>query len=245
MPELPEVETVRQGLAKWVTGRTHRHRRGAAPAGDPPPPARRRSTSPTCSPGRTVGDVHRRGKYLWLPLDDERRAHRPPRHVRPAADAAGRAPAETAPAGPVHASPTAARELRFVDQRTFGGLAVSRGRRRAARRDRAHRAATRSTRRSSDEAFVARAAPQADRRQAGAARPDPDLRRRQHLRRRGAVAGQAARRPADRPADPAGGAPAARRTSATCSTRRSGRAAPASTRCTSTSTARAATSTAR
>ena len=49
-----------------------------------------------------------------------------------------------------------------------------------------------------------------DRRQEGAARPDADLRRGQHLRGRGAVAGEAALRPPHRGHDGAGGAPAAR-----------------------------------
>ena len=96
------------------------------------------------------------------------------------------------------------RELRFVDQRTFGGP-----------RGRGGRPATRSRRRLAhiaidplDAAFDEdgvhrRAAPPAHRGQAGAARPDPDRRRRQHLRRRGAVAGPAARRPARPTSSPA------------------------------------------
>ncbi|MGC5329557.1 bifunctional DNA-formamidopyrimidine glycosylase/DNA-(apurinic or apyrimidinic site) lyase [Micromonospora sp. DT62] len=125
MPELPEVETVRQGLARWVTGRRIssvevRH-----------PRAVRRHT-----PGgghfadvladRTVLDVRRRGKYLWLPLDsgDAVIGHLGMSGqllVQPAD-----APDEThlrvrfrfSDDGP---------ELRFVDQRTFGGLSVSAG----------------------------------------------------------------------------------------------------------------------
>ncbi|MEU4771867.1 bifunctional DNA-formamidopyrimidine glycosylase/DNA-(apurinic or apyrimidinic site) lyase [Micromonospora sp. NPDC023644] len=125
MPELPEVETVRQGLARWVTGRRIssvevRH-----------PRAVRRHT-----PGgghfadvladRTVLDVRRRGKYLWLPLDsgDAVIGHLGMSGqllVQPAD-----APDEThlrvrfrfTDEGP---------ELRFVDQRTFGGLSVSAG----------------------------------------------------------------------------------------------------------------------
>ncbi|MET8152384.1 bifunctional DNA-formamidopyrimidine glycosylase/DNA-(apurinic or apyrimidinic site) lyase [Actinoplanes sp. NPDC049668] len=123
MPELPEVETVRQGLAKWVTGRRIdtvevRH-----------PRAIRRHLPgdvhfAAVLKGRTVLDVARRGKYLWLPLDsgDAIIAH---------LGMSGQllmqpdtAPDEThlrvritfADAGP---------QLRFVDQRTFGGLSVS------------------------------------------------------------------------------------------------------------------------
>ena len=125
MPELPEVETVRSGLEKWVTGRTvasvevrhpravRRHLPGAAhfAAG---------------LAGRTVTGARRRGKYLWLPLDsgDAVLAHlgmsgqllvQPPgtpdeTHLR------------------IRLGFTdGGRELRFVDQRTFGGLSLSAG----------------------------------------------------------------------------------------------------------------------
>jgi len=69
MPELPEVETVRQGLADWVIGRPitavgvlhpraiRRHLPGAA-------------HFEAALLGRTITGVRRRGKYLWLPLDD-------------------------------------------------------------------------------------------------------------------------------------------------------------------------------
>ena len=95
MPELPEVETVRRGLDQVVRRAHHRHRRGAATRGRsaatcPAPPLRRLPRRPA------VGAVQRRGKYLWLAA--RRRgdaAGRPPRHERPAARAAGRAPAET------------------------------------------------------------------------------------------------------------------------------------------------------
>jgi len=125
VPELPEVETVRQGLAQWVTDRriaevqvlhpraVRRHAAGAAHFADV-----LRET--------TVRDVRRRGKYLWLPLDsgDAVVGHLGMSGqllLQPAA-----APDEThlrvrfrfADDGP---------ELRFVDQRTFGGLSVSAG----------------------------------------------------------------------------------------------------------------------
>ena len=123
MPELPEVETVRQGLAKWVTGR-------------------RISTVEVCHPrairrhlpgdvhfadvlkGRTITDVARRGKYLWLPLDsgDAIIAH---------LGMSGQLlmqPAGTADEVHLRVRVTFADdgpELRFVDQRTFGGMSVS------------------------------------------------------------------------------------------------------------------------
>ena len=68
MPELPEVETVRQGLAKWVAGRTIKTVEVHHPR------AIRRHLPGDAHfiamlTGRTILDVSRRGKYLWLPLD--------------------------------------------------------------------------------------------------------------------------------------------------------------------------------
>jgi formamidopyrimidine-DNA glycosylase len=129
MPELPEVETVRRGLADRVVGRrvaevqvlhpraVRRHLAGAADfaAG---------------LTGRRLLAAHRRGKYLWLPMDsgDALIGHLgmsgqlvllPPDaptnpHLRVRLDFADGAP-----------------RLGFVDQRTFGGLSVSPHRRAA------------------------------------------------------------------------------------------------------------------
>ena len=126
MPELPEVEVVRRGLDAGVTGRTvagvtvthpRAVRRHVAGADDFA--ARLR--------GRRITAVRRRGKYLWLPLDsgEALTGHLgmsgqllvvPPDspvqkhlHVRLRL-ADGSLPGD--------------RELRFVDQRTFGGLLV-------------------------------------------------------------------------------------------------------------------------
>src|SRR5262249_43831777 len=68
MPELPEVETVRQGLARWVAGRT------IASAEVHHPRAIRRhlpgeSHFTALLAGRKIMEIRRRGKYLWLPLD--------------------------------------------------------------------------------------------------------------------------------------------------------------------------------
>ncbi|MFF4892208.1 bifunctional DNA-formamidopyrimidine glycosylase/DNA-(apurinic or apyrimidinic site) lyase [Micromonospora chersina] len=125
MPELPEVETVRQGLAQWVVGRrisavevrhpraVRRHEPGGEHFAD-------------VLTGRTITDVRRRGKYLWLPLDsgDALIGHlgmsgqlllQP---VGAADELHLRVRFRFADDGP---------ELRFVDQRTFGGLSVSEG----------------------------------------------------------------------------------------------------------------------
>ena len=123
MPELPEVEVVRRGLARWVTGRT------TATVTVSHPRAVRRHVAGGADfaarlTGRTVTSVSRRGKYLWLGLegaDEAVLAHLGMSGqllVRPV-----EAPDEThlrvrvtfADGGP---------ELRFVDQRTFGGLAL-------------------------------------------------------------------------------------------------------------------------
>ena len=122
MPELPEVEVVRLGLQTWVVGRqiagvevahpraVRRHLAGSSDFG-----ARLM--------GATATSVERRGKYLWLPLDSGAAlvAHLGMSGqllVQPAQtpdEVHLRARLVFTDGGP---------ELRFVDQRTFGGLAV-------------------------------------------------------------------------------------------------------------------------
>ncbi|MUL42189.1 bifunctional DNA-formamidopyrimidine glycosylase/DNA-(apurinic or apyrimidinic site) lyase [Streptomonospora sp. PA3] len=122
MPELPEVEVVRAGLEHWVCGRTvdevavlhpRSVRRHAAGAEDFS--ARLKA--------RTVSGVRRRGKYLWLSLDsgDALLAHLGMSGqllMQPRERAAERHQRVRIGLGP------AERELRFVDQRTFGHLMV-------------------------------------------------------------------------------------------------------------------------
>ena len=123
MPELPEVETVRDGLARHVVGRTV-----DSVAVLHPRPVRRDHRGPagfaTALTGRRFEAAHRRGKYLWLPLDNgdallghldmsgqllvQPAGHPDERHLRVRIDLRDL-------------------ELRFVDQRMFGGLAVSEG----------------------------------------------------------------------------------------------------------------------
>ncbi len=133
MPELPEVEVVRRGLEQHAVGRTvadvdPRHPRSL----------RRHLAGPTDFVdrlrGRRIQAARRRGKYLWLPLadgDEALLAHLgmsgqlvvvPPgtpdeRHLR--------VKIVFEDGGP---------ELRFVDQRTFGGLGLSSGHAPAVRR---------------------------------------------------------------------------------------------------------------
>jgi formamidopyrimidine-DNA glycosylase len=125
VPELPEVETVRRGLARWVVGR-----RIAAVEVRHPRAVRRHAGGPqdfaALLTGRTILDVGRRGKYLWLPLDsgDAIVGHLGMSGqllVRPVTAA------EELHLRIRFVFEDAGHELRFVDQRTFGGLAVSHG----------------------------------------------------------------------------------------------------------------------
>jgi len=68
VPELPEVESVRRQLAPAVTGRTI-----VATERDPYP-ARRIGDVDRATGGR-IADVHRRGKFLLLPLEGAAPAH--------------------------------------------------------------------------------------------------------------------------------------------------------------------------
>ena len=70
MPELPEVEVVRQGVERWVAGRTIAsatvlHPRAARRHVEGPSDLAARLT------GRLVSGACRRGKYLWLPVGDD------------------------------------------------------------------------------------------------------------------------------------------------------------------------------
>jgi formamidopyrimidine-DNA glycosylase len=123
VPELPEVETVRRGLAKWVAGRTIRTVEVHHPR------AIRRHLPGDAHfiamlEGRTILDISRRGKYLWFPLDsgDAIIGHlgMSGQLLMQPADAEDekhlRIRITFTDDGP---------ELRFVDQRTFGGLSIS------------------------------------------------------------------------------------------------------------------------
>jgi len=127
VPELPEVEVVRAGLERHVLGATVTRVDVLHPR-----PVRRDPRGPAgfvaALTGRRIESAQRRGKYLWLPLDngDALLGHlgmsgqllvQPPespdeRHLRVRLALSGAAQG---------------RELRFVDQRMFGGLSVSAG----------------------------------------------------------------------------------------------------------------------
>ena len=125
MPELPEVEVVRRGLERWVTARTVERVEVLHPRA-----VRRHHGGPGDFAdrllGRVLGPAQRRGKYLWMPLDPWDGSEALVGHlgmsgqllVQPAdiSDQAHlRVRLSFMDGGP---------QLRFVDQRTFGGLAV-------------------------------------------------------------------------------------------------------------------------
>ena len=137
MPELPEVEVVRLGLVEHVVGRTIRDvrvlheravRRHAGGADDFAERLR----------GRRVVGAHRRGKFLWMSLDDDSPlagASVPAGGARSAvlchlgmsgqmlvrSDGDGEDPTHLRIAFDLDNSI----QLLFVDQRTFGGLCVT------------------------------------------------------------------------------------------------------------------------
>ncbi len=124
MPELPEVEVVRRGLT-GIAGRTIR-----AVAVLHPRPVRRHLPGPedfaATLTGRTFTEPRRRGKYLWLPLTDGDAVLA---HLGMSGQF--RMDAAVAPLLPntrvivdfTDGDP----QLRFVDQRMFGGLSLSVG----------------------------------------------------------------------------------------------------------------------
>ncbi len=131
MPELPEVEVVRRGLERWTAGRTVAkaevlHARAIRRHVEGPDDFAAR----LC--GRVFGTPARRGKYLWIPLRsatriaddtvDEALLGHLGMSGQLLLQAVGavdethlRVRITFTDAGP---------ELRFVDQRTFGGLSV-------------------------------------------------------------------------------------------------------------------------
>ena len=166
MPELPEVETVRAGLAGIVTGR-----RIDAVTVLHPRPVRRHPGGPddfaATLTGRTFAEPRRRGKYLWLPftdgdallahlgmsgqfrLDDPdapllpntrvlfdlvdpdvpltRAEEGDPGMRRDDGEGASGLVTASEPSSSSRRTPGSPDQLRFIDQRMFGGLSLSPG----------------------------------------------------------------------------------------------------------------------
>lgn len=124
MPELPEVEVVRRGLAQWVVGRE------IAAAEVLHPRAIRRHLAGADEfagrlKGRTVLSAQRRGKYLWLPLSG------PGEALLAHLGMSGQLLVVRSDAPPEKHLRVRLRfedggsDLRFVDQRTFGHVMLS------------------------------------------------------------------------------------------------------------------------
>ncbi|MFD4954543.1 bifunctional DNA-formamidopyrimidine glycosylase/DNA-(apurinic or apyrimidinic site) lyase [Streptomyces sp. NPDC058451] len=132
MPELPEVEVVRRGLERWVAHRSVADVEVLHPRAVRRHPAGAEDFAFRVQ-GHRLGLPGRRGKYLWLPLEDSGQA------VLAHLGMSGQllvqpvgAPTEKhlrirvrlADTLTPAASAADATELRFVDQRTFGGLSL-------------------------------------------------------------------------------------------------------------------------
>ena len=127
MPELPEVEVVRRGVAAHAVGR----RISSVEVLHPRAVRRQFGAAPEFAErvvGRVLGAARRRGKYLWLELDDGTDSGTVDGAVLAHLGMSGQLLVQSADrpdethlrvrlcfddGGP---------ELRFVDQRTFGGL---------------------------------------------------------------------------------------------------------------------------
>ncbi len=128
MPELPEVEVVRRGLAQHLTGRRIA---GAFILG--PRVARRHVPGPADLAARVAGAeitaVRRRGKYLWLHLTDDSGGDEALLLHLGMSGQLLIQPQEAPEQRHLHARLTFAdggSQLRFVDQRTFGAMTLSR-----------------------------------------------------------------------------------------------------------------------
>ena len=119
MPELPEVETVRLGLEPWVVGRKIKDIELVHKGGN-----RAKVIAPiVTAKGARVNAIKRRGKFLWFELDRDfalvahlgmsgqfiiqNRKTPAEKHLRVRIDCGDRS-----------------KEIRFIDQRTFGWVAI-------------------------------------------------------------------------------------------------------------------------
>ncbi len=181
-------------------------------AGTSPAP----TTSPTASRATASARPAAGAEYLWLPLEDTGQA------ILAHLGMSGQllvqpheAPVEKHLRIRVRFTDTLSTELRFVDQRTFGGLSLHDTTPDGLPDVIAHIARDPPRPALRRRGLPPRAAPQAHHDQTGPARPVTDQRRRQHLRRRGSLAlPPALRTPPPRPS-PAPAPPNSSATSAT------------------------------
>ena len=119
MPELPEVETVRRGLALWLPGKKIKEVEVLHPRATNP-----RSIAPLShAQGARIEGVHRRGKFLWFTLN---RPYVLLAHLGMSGQFL------ITPRSEILSSHTRVRlrtndrrrEVRFIDQRTFGWISV-------------------------------------------------------------------------------------------------------------------------
>jgi len=120
MPELPEVEVVRRGINEWATGRVIESVRVLHPR------AVRHMPTPLADAlvGESFACASRRGKYLWLPLASDPDRQCLVIHLGMSGQVLMQPPASEVE---IHARVVVGftdggRQMRFVDQRTFGGM---------------------------------------------------------------------------------------------------------------------------
>jgi formamidopyrimidine-DNA glycosylase len=122
MPELPEVEVVRRGIADWVVGRTIAEVQVLHPRATRAHILGERDFCDRLA-GRTVSAINRRGKFMWLVLDDDSA-------VVIHLGMSGQVLVQPTDADPekhlrIRATFTdGQRAMHFVDQRTFGGMRI-------------------------------------------------------------------------------------------------------------------------
>lgn len=118
MPELPEVESVRRGLVGYLPGHTFERVEVLHPRSN------RGQLAPLAGllVGRTVADVARRGKFMWLEFEGEDRSdpHRDVLHVHLGMSGQMRVGEVSSKHVRVRATLSEGLELSFIDQRTFG-----------------------------------------------------------------------------------------------------------------------------
>jgi formamidopyrimidine-DNA glycosylase len=122
MPELPEVEVVRRGIATWIVGRTIADVSVLHPRATRAHVLGERDFCNRLN-GRTIASVNRRGKFMWLVLDDDSAVVI---HLGMSGQVLVQ-PIDAVPEKHLRIRATftdGERAMHFVDQRTFGGMRI-------------------------------------------------------------------------------------------------------------------------